>query len=135
VQKGSSKPSWTLHVNKLIINITHPGVRLSSNRTHHTRVAALDLATGTLDLVSTDTINAAKAIIAPLATPAAVQPVGLEVMAPALAHMLASGAHALALLALGRVVAVLTTPCGKACHNDACQSTHPAGQGPKQEAE
>jgi hypothetical protein len=72
-------------------------------------VATLDLARWALDLVPTHAIDAVKARVAQLAACTAVLPVGLQVLAPAVAHGLVGGAHALAVLAeLAGLVAALT---------------------------
>ena len=77
--------------------------------THHTLVATLDLARWALDLVSTHAIDAVKTGGAQLAACTAVLPVGLQVLAPAVAHVLVGGAQALAVLAgLAGLVAALT---------------------------
>lgn len=73
-------------------------------------MAALGLACSALGLVVTDPVGAAKAGLAHLAALAAVQPVGLQVLAPPIAHGLAGGAHALAIVAvLAGLVAPLAT--------------------------
>lgn len=72
-------------------------------------MATLVLATRALDLVGTHATVAANARRAQVVTLATVVPVFCQVLAVALAHVLASRANALAVLALGRVVAVLTT--------------------------
>jgi hypothetical protein len=78
--------------------------------THHTLVATLVLPVGASVLVIAHPIGTAKPILAPGAALAAVEPVVLQVLAPAVAHGLAWRAHALAVLAeLARLVATLTT--------------------------
>lgn len=68
------------------------------------------LAVGTPDLVIADTIGAADPILAPVAACAAVQHVGFQVLAPAVARGLTGWAHAPAVVAvLAGLVAALTT--------------------------
>lgn len=81
----------------------------SALATDHTLVATLVLTTGALDLVGAHPVVAANARCTRVVACAAVVHVGSGILAPAVAHGQASRAHALALLALGRVVAARAT--------------------------